>query len=615
MPDLWYYGKNGERHGPIPLKELKEFAVSGNIAPADPVWSPGMADWMAASEVEGLLPVLASSPVSTLEAAATPAVAPAAQESAVAEERWHYEYQGERRGPVSSEEIAQLAASGQIQPNSLVWKRGMAEWSPAAQVEGLLPTESGSSTQSAVQPGEPWYYGDGEQRHGPVSLDELKALASCGRLQPDHMVWDRGMAEWTTAAEVQGLIPVQAKSPAAQPVAAPAPSLRERVQSIRDAAAPHLSHAATATQANLERSRKFVHRQHLGTRLRLLISRIAEGMVWCYNAACPHVLRVWSKRPSKQEVRDWSAAKAQQASEAWKQTAPQRTRLAQQMSVKLGEAREGTSRSWKATVKFSVRTWDRMRVLGTRYAIALRGIWSSLKPKAQVVPPTKPEIPATPVPSSSPSPPEFAASVSEPLPATPTVRISEPDLEPMAPAVEVPAHESAPPSPVAAVMPPEPEPPASALPVLATPLESVASPFSISAPSSESVPSIQPGLPHEPEPAALAAVIPTTEPAVLVADIPAPTTQTQPGTPAASARTPKPVIPAVTVPQPDPVAPAVRVPPPMPKPKSPASRVPPPMPKPMTSAAQVPPPMPKPKKPVTSAEEATNPANVPAKDD
>jgi hypothetical protein len=162
----------------------------------------------------------------------------------------------------------------------------MAEWTPAGQIDGLFPAQSAPATDSA----DLWYYGDGEQRHGPVSLDKLRALAACGRLQPDHMVWNRGMSEWTTAAEVQGLFPAQGQSPAVQPSGEPlpklpaAPTIKETVQRIRDAAAPHLSHAATVTQANLERSRKFVHRQHLGTRLRLLISRLVEGVVWCYNA-------------------------------------------------------------------------------------------------------------------------------------------------------------------------------------------------------------------------------------------------------------------------------------------------------------------------------------------
>ena len=54
MPDLWYYGRNEQRHGPVPLKELQGLASSGDLDATDLVWSPGMADWMPASEVDGL---------------------------------------------------------------------------------------------------------------------------------------------------------------------------------------------------------------------------------------------------------------------------------------------------------------------------------------------------------------------------------------------------------------------------------------------------------------------------------------------------------------------------------------------------------------------------------
>jgi hypothetical protein len=597
MPDLWYYGKNGERRGPIPLKELKGLALAGKFDATDPVWSPGMADWVAASEVEGLLPTPAPSPVSTPEAAATPAVATVAQESSVAEERWHYEYQGERRGPVSSEEIAHLVASGQIQPDSLVWKRGMAEWTPAGQIDGLFPAQSA--------PADLWYYGDGEQRHGPVSLDELKGLASSGRLQPDHMVWkqgmgdwlpaaqvdglfsqsaspppppplseaetrvaedrwhcehqgerfgpisfmalqmfavsgkiqsdnlvwkrgmedwipagqidglfparpetpvqsaemwyygvgeerrgpvskdalrglassgwlqpsdlvwSKGMAEWSAAVEVEGLFPVRVESPAAQlsrqpavpPV--PAPSFQERVQKIRDAAAPHLSRTATATRTRLEQFRSFVRRQHLGTRLRLIASRLAQGAAWCYNTARTHIVRVWNKRPSWQEVKDASAAGARKSSETWKRTAPWRTRLAQRVSVILGEAREGFAYFRKATGSFSAGTWDGVRRLGSSFKPKQRAIPApSPKPKAvgaaaRIPPPMpKPTSPVARIPPPKPKPVGAAVRIPPPMPkpprASPVTPLTEPDPKPPTPATSAPAPDPQPtPAPAA----------------------------------------------------------------------------------------------------------------------------------------------------------------------
>ena len=314
MPDLWYYARNDQRHGPVPLLELRRLASSGSFDATDLVWSPGMADWVPAANVDGLF----SGRPSTV--AAFPIPAPSAvADVPVADDRWYYEHEGERCEPVSFQELQRVAASGQVQPDNLVWKRGMAEWTPAGQVDGLFP----SHLEPAAQPADLWYYGDGEQRHGPVSMNELKALASSGQLQPSHLVWKRGMAEWAPAAQIDGLFPFRAESslrstspanrkPLTEPVSTPSP--KERTLSIRDVTSPQLSQDLRAIRASPVRISSFIHRQHFGTRLRLLIAATARGINWCYNAARPHVIRAWNKRPSKEQVRDWSAAKAQQAS-------------------------------------------------------------------------------------------------------------------------------------------------------------------------------------------------------------------------------------------------------------------------------------------------------------
>lgn len=50
---------------------------------------------------------------------------------------WYYTGDGERRGPVTSAELKQLAASGVITPDDLVWREGMKKWTPARKVQGL----------------------------------------------------------------------------------------------------------------------------------------------------------------------------------------------------------------------------------------------------------------------------------------------------------------------------------------------------------------------------------------------------------------------------------------------------------------------------------------------
>jgi hypothetical protein len=52
---------------------------------------------------------------------------------------YHYSRDGQTFGPVSVEQLRELAARGQLGGNDLIWKEGMAEWVPAARFKGLIP--------------------------------------------------------------------------------------------------------------------------------------------------------------------------------------------------------------------------------------------------------------------------------------------------------------------------------------------------------------------------------------------------------------------------------------------------------------------------------------------
>jgi len=54
-------------------------------------------------------------------------------------DQWYYAQDGQRQGPISREQLDELAASGQLMADDLVWTEGMDQWKTAAQVEGLLP--------------------------------------------------------------------------------------------------------------------------------------------------------------------------------------------------------------------------------------------------------------------------------------------------------------------------------------------------------------------------------------------------------------------------------------------------------------------------------------------
>ncbi len=60
---------------------------------------------------------------------------------------WYYAHNGERKGPVTPAEFQALVASGTVNDNTLVWRDGMANWQPYADVKGQTDA---SSTDTAV---------------------------------------------------------------------------------------------------------------------------------------------------------------------------------------------------------------------------------------------------------------------------------------------------------------------------------------------------------------------------------------------------------------------------------------------------------------------------------
>ncbi len=76
---------------------------------------------------------------------------------------WFYSDGLGKSGPVSSSQLQALATSGQLLPADMVWKEGMAQWTPASKIKGLFPSlASGSNPPpipAAVEP--PLPYRDG----------------------------------------------------------------------------------------------------------------------------------------------------------------------------------------------------------------------------------------------------------------------------------------------------------------------------------------------------------------------------------------------------------------------------------------------------------------------
>jgi uncharacterized protein (TIGR00266 family) len=78
-----------------------------------------------------------------------------------------------------------------------------------------------------------WFYAQNGQQYGPVTTQELQAMAADGRLSPTDPVWKEGLADWTPAARVQGLF--QKKGTQALS-AAPPPPVQRASQARREGA-------------------------------------------------------------------------------------------------------------------------------------------------------------------------------------------------------------------------------------------------------------------------------------------------------------------------------------------------------------------------------------------
>ncbi len=53
--EMWYYAVGGEQRGPVSREDLGRLAISGAVTPQTLVWREGMANWLAAGTLAGLL--------------------------------------------------------------------------------------------------------------------------------------------------------------------------------------------------------------------------------------------------------------------------------------------------------------------------------------------------------------------------------------------------------------------------------------------------------------------------------------------------------------------------------------------------------------------------------
>ena len=65
---------------------------------------------------------------------------------------WYYSHDGQRHGPVSSDQLKELVAAGKLRADDLIWKDGMDNWMPAGKAKKLFPPPTAAAGAAVVAP-------------------------------------------------------------------------------------------------------------------------------------------------------------------------------------------------------------------------------------------------------------------------------------------------------------------------------------------------------------------------------------------------------------------------------------------------------------------------------
>jgi uncharacterized RDD family membrane protein YckC len=63
-----------------------------------------------------------------------------------------------------------------------------------------------------------WYWADGNNQIGPISVEQLRQLANSGQVRGETLVWNEGMPNWAQAQSVPGLLLAAAVAVSNNPV-------------------------------------------------------------------------------------------------------------------------------------------------------------------------------------------------------------------------------------------------------------------------------------------------------------------------------------------------------------------------------------------------------------
>lgn len=152
MADALYIRLRGRVLGPFDEDKLRTLARRGQLGRLHQLSADGV-NWSPASSYPELFTTsdgrAAVASQAVAPAAAEPAAAgPAASQPAPSDEKqWHYEIEGQEKGPVSRSVLMDMIASGRLKPTNQVWAEGMSSWALASQVSEFVHLFAAQQTQ------------------------------------------------------------------------------------------------------------------------------------------------------------------------------------------------------------------------------------------------------------------------------------------------------------------------------------------------------------------------------------------------------------------------------------------------------------------------------------
>ncbi len=144
---VYYFRIRGRVEGPFDLARAQTLVRRGRLSRYHEV-STDRVHWRRATQFPELFVAQVEEKVRVIPLEETAAESQPAES---AEPLWYYSSGGREQGPVPLSQLVQMAQSGQLEPDSLVWTDGMEQWAPWRNVPALKKAYAGDNAAAAVE--------------------------------------------------------------------------------------------------------------------------------------------------------------------------------------------------------------------------------------------------------------------------------------------------------------------------------------------------------------------------------------------------------------------------------------------------------------------------------